>query len=88
MNLPDNQQRILDTGVIYTETAAGNCNFGEVFTTDGRIAGLDLTVVEDPGVNIVYNVSVTMLDETSTSRTPRRSTPSPSSCSPRSTPPP
>jgi len=50
--------------VIYTETAAGNCTFGEVFTTDGRIAALDLTVVEDPGVNILYNVSATFRQET------------------------
>ncbi|MCB0915245.1 MAG: glycine betaine ABC transporter substrate-binding protein [Actinobacteria bacterium] len=64
IELPDNQQRILDTGVIYTETAAGNCTFGEVFTTDGRIAALDLTVVEDPGVNILYNVSATFRQET------------------------
>src|SRR5690606_38631118 len=27
----------LDTGVVYTATANGSCNFGEVFTTDGRI---------------------------------------------------
>ncbi len=39
---------ILDTGVVYQATADGNpCNFGEVFTTDGRIIALDLTVLED-----------------------------------------
>lgn len=37
----------LDTGVIYTATANGECNFGEVFTTDGRIPGLNLRVLED-----------------------------------------
>lgn len=37
----------LDTGVIYTATANGDCNFGEVFTTDGRIPALDLRVLED-----------------------------------------
>jgi osmoprotectant transport system substrate-binding protein len=37
----------LDTGVIYTATAHGACNFGEVFTTDGRIPGLHLKVLED-----------------------------------------
>lgn len=37
----------LDTGVIYTATANGECNFGEVFTTDGRIPALDLRVLED-----------------------------------------
>ena len=58
--IPDDQIVILDTGVIYSETANDNCDFGEVFTTDGRIPALDLTLVEDPGVNIVYNVSLTM----------------------------
>ena len=28
-----------------------------MFTTDGRIPALNLTLVEDPGVNILYNVS-------------------------------
>jgi osmoprotectant transport system substrate-binding protein len=37
----------LDTGVIYTATARGDCNFGEVFTTDGRIPALGLRVLED-----------------------------------------
>ena len=60
IDLPDNQQRILDTGIIYTETADNNCDFGEVFTTDGRIPALGLTLVEDPGVNILYNVSGTI----------------------------
>jgi len=60
IELPDNQQLILDTGIIYTETAANNCDFGEVYTTDGRIPALGLTLVEDPGVNILYNVSGTM----------------------------
>ena len=46
--------------MIYTETANNNCTFGEVFTTDGRIPALELTLVEDPGVNIIYNVSATM----------------------------
>jgi osmoprotectant transport system substrate-binding protein len=62
-DIPDSQITILDTGVIYTETAADNCDFGEVFTTDGRIPALNLTLVEDPGVNIVYNVSMTMRNE-------------------------
>lgn len=62
-DIPDDQITILDTGIIYTETAADNCDFGEVFTTDGRISALELTLVEDPGVNIVYNVSMTMRRE-------------------------
>lgn len=63
VTLPDGQAKILDTGVIYTETANNNCTFGEVFTTDGRIPALGLALVEDPGVNIVYNVSATIRKE-------------------------
>ncbi|MFZ0832550.1 MAG: glycine betaine ABC transporter substrate-binding protein [Mycobacterium sp.] len=37
----------LDTGVIYSATADGECNFGEVFTTDGRIPALHLRVLDD-----------------------------------------
>jgi osmoprotectant transport system substrate-binding protein len=45
---PDGNVTGLDTGVIYTAIDSGDpCNFGEVFTTDGRIAALDLTVLED-----------------------------------------
>ncbi len=62
-DIPDSQITILDTGVIYSQTQANECDFGEVFTTDGRIPALGLTLVEDPGVNIVYNVSLTMRDE-------------------------
>ena len=64
IELPDAQQNILDTGVIYTETANDNCDFGEIFTTDGRIPALGLTLVEDPGVNILYNISATIREET------------------------
>ena len=60
IELPDAQQNILDTGVIYTETANDNCDFGEIFTTDGRIPALGLTLVQDPGVNILYNISATI----------------------------
>lgn len=38
----------MDAGVIYTATARGEpCNFGMVYTTDGRIKNLDLRVLED-----------------------------------------
>jgi osmoprotectant transport system substrate-binding protein len=62
--IPDSQINILDTNIIYNETANGNCDFGEIFTTDGRIPALEMSIVEDPGVMIVYNVSMTMRDET------------------------
>lgn len=48
IDVPRQQIKTLDTGVIYTETdKGGTCNFGEVFATDGRIANLDLTVLTD-----------------------------------------
>lgn len=57
----------LDTGVIYTATADGQCNFGEVFTTDGRIPALDLRVLEDdrnffPLYNLTEVVATDLLD--------------------------
>ena len=58
----------LDTGVVYTATADGSCNFGEVFTTDGRIPGLNLTVLEDdleffPLYNLTEVIATDVLDE-------------------------
>jgi osmoprotectant transport system substrate-binding protein len=60
--VPQDQIQILDTGLIYTETQNGACDFGEVFTTDGRIDGLGLELVQDPGVFILYNLSYTWED--------------------------
>ncbi len=56
---PGDNVNVLDTGVVYEATDRGDpCNFGEVFTTDGRIAALELTVLEDPeGFFPLYNVS-------------------------------
>ena len=58
----------LDTGIIYTATADGQCNFGEVFTTDGRIPGLKLKVLEDdkaffPHYNLSAVVNSNMLEQ-------------------------
>ena len=44
---PRATSRRFQTGAIYDATAKGECNFGEVFTTDGRIMALDLKVLED-----------------------------------------
>jgi osmoprotectant transport system substrate-binding protein len=56
---------ILQVGIIYQATADGRqCDFGEVFTTDGRIAALDLTVLTDDKQFFAhYNPSVTMKQE-------------------------
>lgn len=45
--VPDDQIGVYDVGAIYAATAEGDCNFGEVYTTDGRIDALELTVLED-----------------------------------------
>jgi osmoprotectant transport system substrate-binding protein len=45
--IPRSNLRTLQTGAIYDATAKGECTFGEVFTTDGRIEALHLTPLED-----------------------------------------
>lgn len=46
-DVPKSNVKVYDTGAIYSATAKGACNFGEVFTTDGRIKALDLKVMKD-----------------------------------------
>ena len=58
---------VLDTGAVYEATDQGACSFGEVFTTDGRIPALDLTVLEDdldffPNYNVVAVVATDVLE--------------------------
>jgi len=56
--VPDANVGLYDTGAIYSATDAGACNFGEVFTTDGRIDALNLTVLDDDlGFFPAYNVA-------------------------------
>jgi osmoprotectant transport system substrate-binding protein len=59
------QTPVLQVGIIYQATAdATQCDFGEVFTTDGRIAALDLVVLTDDKQFFAhYNPSVTMKRE-------------------------
>jgi osmoprotectant transport system substrate-binding protein len=55
----------LGTGVIYTQTDNGTCDFGEVFTTDGRIAALGLTALDDDKTFFpLYNGAVVLRQET------------------------
>lgn len=62
--VPRDNLKTLDTGAIYSATAKGTCNFGEVFTTDGRIKALDLQVLEDDrNFFPAYNVSVVIREE-------------------------
>lgn len=56
--IPNSNVSILDTGTVYTATDHGKCNFGEVFTTDGRIKSLGLSVLDDDeGFFPAYNVA-------------------------------
>lgn len=66
--VPRDNLRILETGAVYTATDHGACNFGEVFTTDGRIPALDLKVLEDdrnffPAYNVAPVIYTQMLEE-------------------------
>jgi osmoprotectant transport system substrate-binding protein len=62
MNVPSSSIKIVDTGVVYTETKKGSsCNFGEVFTTDGRISNLKLVpLVDDRKFFPIYNPALTV----------------------------
>lgn len=63
--VPRGNVRILDTGAVYEATAHGACNFGEVFTTDGRIKALDLTVLNDDKQFFPnYNVAAVLQTDT------------------------
>jgi osmoprotectant transport system substrate-binding protein len=47
ISIPESNIQTLGTGVIYTQIEKGECTFGEIFTTDGRIAALGLLALED-----------------------------------------
>jgi osmoprotectant transport system substrate-binding protein len=55
----------IDEGLIYQQVDKGEqCNFGEVFQTDGRIAGLDLKLVQDDKSFFpIYNPALTVSKE-------------------------
>jgi glycine betaine/choline ABC-type transport system substrate-binding protein len=69
IDLPRDSVAELADGAIYNAIDLGNpCNFGEVFATDGRIAALGLTVLEDdkgyfPPYNLSLNIRTEKLDE-------------------------
>lgn len=57
--VPRGNVKTLDTGAIYEATAQGQCNFGEIYTTDGRIQSLNLKVMQDDRKFFpAYNVAV------------------------------
>jgi osmoprotectant transport system substrate-binding protein len=63
--VPPDRLRVLQTGAIYQATAdQKECLFGEVFTTDGRIPQLGLTVLQDDKLyHPLYNAAPTMRKE-------------------------
>lgn len=66
--VPRSNVTTVDTGVVYTATAQGTCNFGEVFTTDGRILALNLKVLKDdksffPAYNLAPVVNKSLFDK-------------------------
>nr|MBA3800556.1 glycine betaine ABC transporter substrate-binding protein [Geodermatophilaceae bacterium] len=69
IDLPQDKVAELAEGPIYNAIGTGNpCNFGEVFATDGRIAALGLTVLEDdkkffPPYNLSLNVRTATLEK-------------------------
>lgn len=65
ITFPTDNVTVLDTALVYTAADAQDpCNFGEVFTSDGRVASLDLTVLEDDkGFFPLYNPSPVFREE-------------------------
>ncbi|CAM5529475.1 glycine betaine ABC transporter substrate-binding protein [Streptomyces abikoensis] len=48
MNVPASRVQKMDGGIVYTQVSGGrSCTYGEVFTTDGRIAAMRLVVMRD-----------------------------------------
>lgn len=61
---PVTTKKTFGIGTIYSAIDAGTCNFGEVFTTDGRIAGLHLRVLaDDKKFFPQYNAAMTLRKE-------------------------
>ncbi|MEV5105657.1 glycine betaine ABC transporter substrate-binding protein [Streptomyces massasporeus] len=68
MDVPARNITQMDTGIIYTQTAKGNCTYGEVFTTDGRIKSMNLVVMDDdkkffPNYNVAPMINAKSLKE-------------------------
>lgn len=61
---PTTTTKTFGAGAIYAAVANNTCNIGEVFITDGRIAGLDLRVLEDDKQFFPqYNAAITMRED-------------------------
>ena len=63
--VPERNIGLYDVGAVYSATDSGDCTFGEVFATDGRVDALDLTVlVDDQQFFPAYNVAPVFSSET------------------------
>lgn len=67
LQIPDANTALLTEGLIYDQVAeapGSDCNFGEVFTTDGRIQSMNLEVLEDDqNFFPIYNPAITVREE-------------------------
>lgn len=64
-DVTDANVSLMTEGAIYAAIDSGQCTFGEVFTTDGRIKSLNLAVLEDDkNFFPKYNVSVVVRQQT------------------------
>lgn len=61
--VPSDRIVVMEAAEVYQAVADGDCQFGEVFTTDGRLNALELTTVIDPGVFYIYNASLNIRSE-------------------------
>lgn len=63
--VPERNIGLYDVGAIYSATDSGDCLFGEVFATDGRIDALGLTVLaDDQQFFPAYNVAPVFFSQT------------------------
>lgn len=63
-DLSDSDVQTMDSGVVYTSVADGECTVGSAYSTDGRIKALGLKMLEDDrDVFPIYNPAITVKEE-------------------------